>query len=101
MTLKPGNLFLKTRHQSCLSLAGRLLHDRSLGPEVRVKTLNVLAVAALKDDVILLLHQDRREHVLMNYAGDVERLTQEEQLSLSLMVRNLEFPVLKQFNSKA
>jgi len=47
---------------------GRLLHDKSLRPDIRVRTLNVLAAAALKDDVILLLHQDRREHVLMNYA---------------------------------
>lgn len=69
-----------------LNFVGRLLHDRSLSPEVRVRTLNVLACAALKDDVILLLHQDRREHVLMNYAGDVERLTVEEQQSLSLFV---------------
>jgi hypothetical protein len=43
-------------------------------------------MAALKDDVILLLHQDRRDHVLMNYAQDVDRLTQEEQLALSLFV---------------
>lgn len=67
-------------------IAGRLLHDKSLSPEVRMRTLNVLACAALKDDVILLLHQDRREHVLMNYAGDVERLTPEEQQALSLFV---------------
>lgn len=71
--------------------AGRLLHDKSLSPEVRVRTLNVLACAALKDDVILLLHQDRREHVLMNYAGDVERLTPDEQQSLSLFVCNVQF----------
>lgn len=49
-------------------------------------TLNVLAAAALKDDSILLLHQDRREHVLMNYAFDVDRLTLEEQRSLALFV---------------
>lgn len=53
---------------------------------MRVRLLNVLAAAALKDDVILLLHQDRREHVLMNYAHDVDRLSQPEQESLALFV---------------
>jgi len=62
-----------------LNFVGRLLHDKSLQPEIRVRILNVLAAAALKDDVILLLHQDRREHVLMNYAHDVDRLSVEEQ----------------------
>ena len=69
-----------------LSVSGRLLHDKSLQPEVRVRILNVLSAAALKDDVILLLHQDRREHVLMNYAHDVDRLSTEEQESLALFV---------------
>lgn len=66
---------------------GRLLHDKSLPCEVRVHTLHVLALAALKDDSILLLHQDRREHVLMNYAFDVDRLSLEEQQALALFVR--------------
>jgi len=66
--------------------SGRLLHDKSLQPEIRVRILNVLAAAALKDDVILLLHQDRREHVLMNYAHDVDRLSVEEQEALALFV---------------
>lgn len=69
-----------------MSLTGRILHDKSLRPEARVRILHVLSAAALKDDVILLLHQDRREHVLMNYAQDVDRLTLEEQLALSLFV---------------
>jgi hypothetical protein len=51
-----------------------------------VRIVNVLAAAALKDDVILLLHQDRREHVLMNYAHDVDRLSVEEQEALALFV---------------
>ncbi|KAL0279270.1 UNVERIFIED_CONTAM: hypothetical protein PYX00_000869 [Menopon gallinae] len=72
-----------------LNFIGRLLNDKSLSPDVRIRTLNILACAALKDDVILLLHQDRREHIMMNYAGDVERLTPEEQQSLSLFFANL------------
>ncbi|XP_067006523.2 uncharacterized protein [Anabrus simplex] len=72
-----------------LNFVGRLLHDKSLKPEIRVRLLNVLAAAALKDDVILLLHQDRREHVLMNYAHDVDRLTLDEQKSLALFMCNM------------
>lgn len=75
----------KLRTSHCF-VAGRLLHDKSLRPEIRVRILNVLAAAALKDDVILLLHQDRREHVLMNYAHDVDRLSVEEQEALALFV---------------
>jgi len=72
-----------------LNFVGRLLHDKSLKPEIRVRILNVLAAAALKDDVILLLHQDRREHVLMNYAHDVDRLSVEEQEALALFICNM------------
>lgn len=63
-----------------------MLNDKELPLEVRVRTLNVLALAALKDDVILLLHQDRREHVLMNYAYEIDRLEVEEQEALALFV---------------
>lgn len=51
-----------------------------------MRILNVLACAALKDDVILLLHQDRREHVLMNYAFDIDRLPLLQQKALGLFV---------------
>lgn len=53
---------------------------------MRVKLLNVLSIAALKDDVILLLHQDRREHVIMTYAFDIDRHPPEEQLPLAQFV---------------
>nr|CAD7434983.1 unnamed protein product [Timema monikensis] len=70
-------------------MTGRLLHDKSLQTDTRVRILNVLALAALKDDVILLLHQDRREHVLMNYAHDIDRLSPQEQEALALFICNL------------
>lgn len=65
---------------------GKLLSDQKFPGELRVRLLKVLAVAALKDDVILILHQDRREHVFMNYANNFERLPLEEQKSLALFV---------------
>lgn len=62
------------------------MNDKDFDKEVRVKTLNILAVAALKDDVILLLHQDRRDHVLMNFAYDIDRHSIEEQQAVALIV---------------
>lgn len=64
----------------------RVLRDDAVSSEVRVHLLRALANAALKDDVILLLHQDRRDHVLMNYAHDIEKHSIEEQQALTLFV---------------
>ncbi|XP_017782704.1 PREDICTED: uncharacterized protein LOC108567030 isoform X2 [Nicrophorus vespilloides] len=75
--------------ETFLVFIGRLLNDKTLPVEVRVKTLNVLALAALKDDVILLLHQDRREHILMNYAFDIDRHSLEEQEGVALFMCNM------------
>ncbi|XP_029175995.1 uncharacterized protein LOC114944298 isoform X2 [Nylanderia fulva] len=72
-----------------LNFVGRILYDKSLDSNARVKLLNVLSVAALKDDVILLLHQDRREHIIMNYAYDIDRHPQEEQLPLAQFLANM------------
>nr|XP_050844502.1 uncharacterized protein LOC127061535 isoform X2 [Vespula vulgaris]XP_050844503.1 uncharacterized protein LOC127061535 isoform X2 [Vespula vulgaris] len=72
-----------------LNFVGRVLYDKSLATETRVKLLDVLSVAALKDDVILLLHQDRREHILMNYAFDIDRHPPEEQLPLAEFLANM------------
>lgn len=87
-------LLLKVRHVMicCIKIrlnwtvSGRVLYDKSLDSDVRVKLLNVLSVAALKDDVILLLHQDRREHIIMTYAFDIDRHPPEEQLPLAQFV---------------
>lgn len=67
-------------------VSGRVLYDKLLDADARVKLLSVLSVAALKDDVILLLHQDRREHIIMNYAFDIDRHSPEEQLPLAQFV---------------
>lgn len=72
-----------------LDFVGRLLNDNQFPLDVRVKTFNVLAVAALKDDVILVLHQDRKDHVLMNYAFEIDRLSMQEQESIALFMANM------------
>lgn len=72
-----------------LTFVGRILQDPNISTETRVHLLRALAFAALKDDVILLLHQDRRDHVLMNYAHDIDRRAPEEQQGWALFVRYL------------
>lgn len=70
-----------------LIFVGRILENPDVSTEARVHLLRCLAAAALKDDIILLLHQDRRDHVLMNYAQDIDRRAPEEQQALALFVR--------------
>jgi len=72
-----------------LVFVGRILQDPNISTETRVHFLRALAFAALKDDIILLLHQDRRDHVLMNYAQDIDRRAPEEQQGMALFMCNL------------
>lgn len=70
-----------------LLFIGKWLNDdQPSNDQLRVHLLNVLAAAALKDDVILLMHQDRRDHVIMNYAHNIDRLPMSEQEALALFV---------------
>ncbi|KAJ6637084.1 Desumoylating isopeptidase 1 [Pseudolycoriella hygida] len=73
-----------------LVFVGRILQDPNISTETRVHLLRALAFAALKDDIILLLHQDRRDHVLMNYAQDIDRRAPEEQQGMALFVCSVE-----------
>lgn len=66
--------------------SGRLLNDSSLEGGVRVGTLRCLAACALREDVSLLLHQDRRHHALLRYAYDIDRRDLAEQRALALVV---------------
>ncbi|XP_031788255.1 uncharacterized protein LOC100122591 isoform X3 [Nasonia vitripennis] len=72
-----------------LNFVGRVFYDKTLDSKARVCLLNILCIAALKDDVILLLHQDRREHTIMNFAYDIDRHPLEEQLPLAQFIANL------------
>jgi desumoylating isopeptidase 1 len=69
-----------------LAFLGRLLNDQNVSTEARVHLLRALAFAALKDDIILLLHQDRQNHVLMNFLMDIEKAKPEEQQAIALFV---------------
>jgi len=72
-----------------LVFVGRILNDPQVSTEARVHLLRALASAALKDDIILLLHQDRRDHVMMNYMLEIEKIKPEEQQALALFACNL------------
>jgi desumoylating isopeptidase 1 len=51
--------------------------------------LRLLAYGAGQDDIVLILHMDRRDHLLMNYANRFDRLPIKEQESLAMLVRNV------------
>ncbi|KAK7077715.1 Desumoylating isopeptidase 1, partial [Halocaridina rubra] len=67
----------------------RIFHDPSIPDEARLHLVRIMAAAALKDDVILLLHQDRKDHTIMNYANKVESLSPAHQESLALFFCNM------------
>jgi hypothetical protein len=75
-----------------LNLIGRILlsGEPGIGDDSRVHCLKVLAwLSVTKDDVILVLHQDRRDHVLMRYVTNIDQLSPQCQESAALLVCNL------------
>ena len=48
--------------------------------------LRLLAYGAVEDDIVLILHMDRKDHLLMNYAQKMDRLPIKEQEALALLV---------------
>ncbi|XP_055935852.1 uncharacterized protein LOC129965740 [Argiope bruennichi] len=74
---------------SHLEAIGRLLNDRNLHPEIPILTLKMFQAAALKEDIILLLHQDRERHHLMTYFYKIETLSPEEQTEVCALMCNL------------
>ncbi|KFM81204.1 hypothetical protein X975_08113, partial [Stegodyphus mimosarum] len=86
LTTDGGAWALGTPHLDTIS---RLLNDRTLPEEVPILALKVMQAAALKEDVILLLHQDREKHHLMSYFYRIELLPEDEQAEISALMCNL------------
>lgn len=58
-------------------------------PQARMALLKVLQAAALKEDVILFLHQDRKSHCIMSYVYRIESLPADEQDEVLKLLCNL------------
>eukprot|EP00091_Calanus_sinicus_P002681 TRINITY_DN12770_c0_g1_i1.p1 TRINITY_DN12770_c0_g1~~TRINITY_DN12770_c0_g1_i1.p1 ORF type:complete len:304 (+),score=76.09 TRINITY_DN12770_c0_g1_i1:847-1758(+) len=71
------------------SFLGNVLHKADWPSEGRVAMLRLLAYGAEQDDVVLILHMDRKDHLMMNYAQQFDRLPIGEQESLALLFCNL------------
>jgi len=71
------------------SFLGKVLHCPDWPREGRVAMLKLLAFGAEQDDIVLILHMDRRDHLVMNYAQQFDRLSIEEQEELARLWCNL------------
>ena len=68
-------------------LIGRVLHDaKTFSTDIRVTLLRLLAYGAIQDDFGMILHMDRKDHFIMNYAKDFESIPILEQEALALFV---------------
>ncbi len=65
----------------------KVLNDKAMPSEGRIALLRLLAYGSEMDDIVLILHMDRKDHVLMNYAQQIDRAPILEQEALSLFVR--------------
>ena len=63
--------------------------DGKFAPNVPLLVLEVLQSAALKDDIVLVLHQDRKDHRIMSYINRIESLTLAEQEEIAKLLCNL------------
>lgn len=68
---------------------GKVLHDKALPSDCRIAMLRLLAYGAGQDDIVLILHMDRKDHLVMNYAQEFDRLPVLEQEALALFFANL------------
>jgi len=75
---KSGSWSIGDEHLTML--AGFLANkDNRYAPNVPLLTLQILRASAIKDDFVLILHQDRKEHRIMSYINLMEQLTLAEQ----------------------
>ena len=62
------------------------MHSKDIPSEARVAMMRLLSYGAGQDDIVLILHMDRKDHLLMNYAQQFDRLPIGEQENLALLV---------------
>jgi len=71
------------------SFLGNVLHQSDWPSEGRVALLRLLAYGAQQDDIVRILHMDRKDQLIMNYAQQFDRLPIREQESLAMLFCNL------------
>jgi hypothetical protein len=71
------------------SFLGRVLLGSDWPTEGREAMLRLLGYGAEQDDIVLVLHMDRKDHLLMNYAQKFDRLPVGEQEELARLWCNL------------
>jgi hypothetical protein len=83
-----GSWILGDEH---LDLFAQFLNDDSgkFAPNVPLLTLQALQAAALKDDFVLVLHQDRKDRRIMSYVNRIEAVTLAEQEEIAKLLCNL------------
>jgi len=68
---------------------GNVLHKSDWPSEGRMAILKLLAYGAEQDDIVLILGQDRKDHLIMNYSNKIDRLPIGEQECLARLFCNL------------
>lgn len=69
-----------------VTFLSKVLNDKSMPSEGRIALMKLLAYGTAMDDIVLILHMDRKDHVLMNYAQQIDRLPILEQEAVALFV---------------
>ena len=72
--------------ESFNTFLGRVLHDPALPSEGRVAMVRLLAFGASNDDIVLILHSDRKDHLVMNWAQTIDKMPIKEQEACALFV---------------
>eukprot|EP00092_Neocalanus_flemingeri_P026076 GFUD01028261.1.p1 GENE.GFUD01028261.1~~GFUD01028261.1.p1 ORF type:complete len:722 (-),score=173.26 GFUD01028261.1:264-2429(-) len=68
---------------------GSVFHKADWPSEGRIAMMRLLSYGAEQDDIVLILHMDRKDHIVMNYAQQFDRLPIGEQESLAMLFCNL------------
>jgi len=71
------------------SFLGNVLHKEGWPSEGRVAMLRLLGYGAEQDDIVLILGQDRKDHLIMNYTHKIDRLPIAEQEEVARLFCNL------------
>ena len=69
-----------------VSFLAKVLTEQSMPSEGRIALMRLLAYGTGMDDCVLILHMDRKDHILMNYAQQIDRLPILEQEAVALFV---------------